>query len=228
MPLLDDDDQEYAKRKLFFLTNFKPPEQANQIRKKAQFYKSNPNLEVNLNELQEIEFDKRNSNLTKLSPNYKYLSNYEIEHSLDSHLAAISSSQDDQEYEVEKDSDFLIKTKKFPNFIKKHIFKENSIRKPKTIVHSQVSSTKYPLNRFNSFTNLNQSQQNHQQIQKQQNIVNNNYQYHDTFNNQNNSSMNNVNNLHHTKDIEYSDYQKRLNKTSEVWHKSKFLPKKSN
>ena len=53
MPLLDEEDQEYAKRKLFFLTNIKnnlseEDIEANQFRTKAKFYKSNPNINLEM------------------------------------------------------------------------------------------------------------------------------------------------------------------------------------
>jgi hypothetical protein len=225
MPLLDEEDQEYAKRKLFFLTNIKnklseEDIEANQFRTKAKFYKSNPNININFNEL---EFAKSNSNLTKIKPNFNYLSNYEIEDSLDFDKKAIIPSQEDYEdQEHDRNSDFLMKSKKNPNFIKKHIFKQNSVQDPS---HTS-DNTMYPLNRFNSFANLNQSQANYQNPQLANNKNNSLKNFcHETFEIHN--KINYKNDWLTSTDKGWNDYQRHLNKTSEVWHKSKFFAQKS-
>jgi len=234
MPLLDEDDQEYVKRKLVFLTNSnnsnknnnKLPIEMNKFRKKAQYYKSNPNLNFNYDEYQQIEYNKSNSNLTSLTPNFNYLSNYEVENSLDDRIGTFNSSQEDQELEIRKEADILLRSKKFPNFIKKHIFKQNSVLKPKAIINNQATAKMHPINRYNSYTSLNKSQFNNQHLQQHKNC-NNNYHYNEPLNDNNSSSMNNMNYFMRPKDNEYDDYQKRLNNTSEVWHRSNFFAQKN-
>ena len=229
MPLLDEEDQEYAKRKLFFLTNIKnklseEDIEANQFRTKSKFHKSTPSINMNFNELQRIEFDKSNSNLNKIKPNFNYLSNYDIEDSLDYDKKAIIPTQEDHnDQEYDRNSDFLMKSKKFPNFIKKHIFKQTA--------RNISNNTMYPFNRFNSFVNLNQSQTNYQHQQSANNNKNNNNSLNnfcpETFELHNKINTNYKNDWLASTYKECNDYRMHLNKTSEVWHESKFFAQKS-